>query len=286
MFTPFSLNLRGRLMQFERPAVMGILNITPDSFYASSRATADLDIARRVESMIQDGADILDVGACSTRPGADVVTADEELARLRHGLEILRRVSPDIPVSVDTFRSRVAAIAVEECGADIINDISGGEADGEMFDTVSLLHVPYIMMHMRGTPETMQRLTDYTDVAAEVAEWLQRRVRELSLRGVSDVIVDPGLGFAKTVGQNYSLLGCTDIIGGITGKPVLIGLSRKSMITKPLGITADEALAPTTALNLYALRQGASIIRVHDVKEGRMAVELNELLNGNSIFND
>ncbi len=281
MFTPFSINLRGRLLDIDRPAVMGILNITPDSFYASSRTPDEVAIARRVESMIEEGADIIDVGAYSTRPGAADVTPEEEMARLRRGLAIVRSVSNEIPVSVDTFRSEVARMAVEECGADIINDVTGGEGDEAMFATVADLHVPYILMHMRGTPATMTALTDYDNVAAEVAEWLQRRVRDLALMGVSDVIVDPGIGFAKTVEQNYYLLNCLEIIEEITGRPLLIGLSRKSLITRPLGISASDALCPTAVLNLYALQHGAAIIRVHDVKEAVMAVKLNEMLNGN-----
>lgn len=281
MFTPFSLNLRGRLLQMHRPAVMGILNITPDSFYASGRAMESAVIAESVEKMIENGVDIIDIGACSTRPGAAVVSLDEELARLRYGMRIVRDISPDIPVSVDTFRSEVARICIDDLGADIINDVTGGEGDSNMFMTVADLHVPYILMHMRGTPETMSTMTDYDNVAAEVSAWLQRRVRELALMGISDVIVDPGFGFAKTVEQNYYLLNCIEIIGQITERPILVGLSRKSMITRPLGISADEALSPTAALNLYSLQHGASMIRVHDVKEGVMMVKLNEMLNGN-----
>ncbi|MDE6483839.1 MAG: dihydropteroate synthase [Duncaniella sp.] len=280
MFAPFSLNLRGRLLQINRPAVMGILNITPDSFYASSRAFDDETIARRVEKKIEEGADIIDIGACSTRPGASEISSDDEMQRLKHGLKILREVSEDIPVSVDTYRSDVAKMAVLEYGADIINDITGGDGDADMFTTVADLHVPYILMHMRGTPATMSSMTGYDNVAAEVSAWLQRRVRELALMGVSDVIVDPGIGFAKTVEQNYFLLNCISLIADITGRPVLIGLSRKSMITRPLGISAEDALSPTAALNLYAIGNGASIIRVHDVKEAVMAVKLNEMLNG------
>ena len=280
MFAPFSLNLRGRLLQLDRPAVMGILNITPDSFYTSSRAFDTDTVAQRVEKMIAEGVDIIDVGACSTRPGAAEISSAEEMRRLESGLKILRKISSDIPVSVDTYRSEVARMAVENFGADIINDISGGEGDTEMFTTVADLHVPYILMHMRGNPATMSSMTEYDNVAAEVSAWLQRKVRELALLGVSDVIVDPGIGFAKTVEQNYYLLNCIEIIAEITGRPVLIGLSRKSMITRPLAINADDALSPTTALNLYALQHGASLIRVHDVKEAVMAVKLNEMLNG------
>ncbi len=280
MFRPFSLNLHGYLTEFTQPAVMGILNVTPDSFYAGSRAGNSRAIASRVETMLEQGVDIIDIGGCSTRPGAPVVDTEEELSRVREGLKILRGISSNIPVSVDTFRSRVALEAVNDFGADIINDITGGDADGAMIETVGQLKVPYIIMHTRGTPETMNSMTDYDNVAAEVSRQLQAKVRRLALQGISDVIVDPGIGFAKTVEQNYYLLNCLEVIEEITDRPLLIGLSRKSLITKPLEIPAEEALAPTTALNLYALQKGASILRVHDIKEAVMAVKLNNMLNG------
>lgn len=280
MFQPFTLNISGRLVEFARPAVMGILNITPDSFYQGSRTPDGASIHQRVERMIAEGADIIDAGGYSSRRGADDVSPAEELRRLEAGISAIRRVAPEIPVSVDTFRAEVAREAVRNLGADIINDISGGDLDADMFDTVAKLNVPYILMHLRGCPQTMQQLTDYDDVVADVTRSLARKVRDLALAGVADVIVDPGLGFAKTVSQNYSLLEALPVMAEVLERPVLIGLSRKSMITKPLGITPDEALAPTTALNLAALERGASIIRVHDVREGVMAVKLNEMLNG------
>jgi len=279
-FKPFTLNLHGRLVKFSRPAVMGIINITPDSFYAGSRTVATDEIKKRVAEMVSQGADIIDIGACSTRPGAAPVTPEDELKHLETGLAALRSVAPDIPVSVDTFRASVAAAAVNGMGADIINDISGGDIDPAMSDTVSRLNVPYILMHMRGTPETMQTLTDYnTDggVVASVITSLSRKIDRLHQLGVADIIADPGLGFAKTTAQNYELLGATATLSELLDVPVLIGLSRKSMLTRPLNITADEALEATTAANTIAMAGGAAIIRVHDIAAAVAARHIVEL---------
>lgn len=273
MFRKFTLNLNGKLWECNRPQIMGIINATPDSFYPGSRTPGADDISRRAEQMILDGADVIDIGAYSSRPGADDVSVDEELRRISVGIEAVRRVSGDIPVSVDTFRSQVARIAIEQ-GADIINDISGGALDDRMFATVAELKVPYILMHMRGTPATMQRLTDYDDVTAEVIDDLSRKLRTLRLMGVGDVIVDPGFGFSKTLDQNYKLLKDIDVIADSLNAPVLVGVSRKSMITGVLGISSDEALNGTTVLNTIAMMHGASFIRVHDVKEARQAQKL------------
>lgn len=275
------MNLRGRLFRASRPQVMAILNVTDDSFYDASRAMSADDIARRAENLIASGADIIDVGACSTRPGAVPVDLDTETARIVSAVGAIRSVDPDIPVSVDTFRAPVARRAVE-AGADIINDISGGDLDPEMFDTVaSLPGVPYILMHMRGTPATMQSLTQYDDVVADVIADLSAKLNRLSLLGVADVIIDPGLGFAKTLDQNYALLGSTGLIADTLGCPVLIGASRKSMLTRALGITAAEALNATTVVNTIALERGASILRVHDPLEARQAVNIVQLLFNN-----
>lgn len=273
---PFTLNIRGNLLRVERPMIMGIINVTPDSFWEGSRV-ADVDsIACRAAAMIADGADIIDLGACSTRPGAETCDAATEEARVAVGVEAVRSVSADIPLSVDTFRASVARSAVEH-GADIVNDISGGDLDPEMMPTVASLHVPYIMMHMRGTPATMQSMCDYPEgVVTEVVADLSRKIERFRLAGVADIIADPGLGFAKTVGQNYELLRSTAEIGELLGTPVLIGLSRKSMLTRPLGITAAEALEATTAANTLALVNGAAILRVHDVKA---AVEAREIVS-------
>lgn len=270
----FTLNIRGRLVTFDRPAVMGILNVTPDSFFSGSRAMSAYDIERRVETMLTQGVDIIDIGACSTRPGADPVSDDEETARLSRGMEIVRRLAPDIPVSVDTFHASVARRAVTTMGCDIVNDVSGGTLDDNMAATVADLHCPYILMHMRGTPATMQTLTEYgDDVTATVISELQRQVRRFEQAGVADIIIDPGFGFAKTVDQNYAVMAGLRRFA-IFGRPVLVGISRKSMITKALSIRADEALEATTALNAYALDRGADILRVHDVAAARQAVDI------------
>lgn len=273
MFAPFSLNLKGCLHIFSRPQVMGILNVTPDSFYSGSRTVSDSEIGHRVESMIADGADFIDVGAYSSRPGASDVSVEEEISRLRKGMSVLRKLAPEIPVSVDTFRASVAKVAIEELGADIINDISGGSLDPEMFATVAELKAPYILMHMRGTPATMQQYTDYDNVTADVILDLSSKLRQLRLLGVADVIIDPGFGFSKTAGQNFELMRNLSDFSSLEC-PVLVGISRKSMITRTLGIEASEALAPTVALNAIALTKGAAFIRVHDVREAAQTVSL------------
>lgn len=254
---------------------MGIINITPDSFYCGSRGYDNPAAIRQMtEIMISDGADFIDIGAYSTRPGADPVSAKEEGRRIALGLEAIRSVSKDIPVSVDTFRAEIASLAVTQFGADIINDISGGDLDPDMGDTVARLNVPYIIMHSRGNPETMQSLTDYPQgIIQEVVYSLANKIRTLSLKGVADIIIDPGFGFAKTLDQNYRLL---DNLGYFEtlGRPVLVGVSRKSMITRLLDITADQALNGTTAVNTLALDRGASILRVHDVKPAVQAVSI------------
>lgn len=276
MFHPFSLNLKGRLEVYDRPQVMGIVNVTPDSFFESSRTMRGAEIAARVEKQIADGADFIDVGAYSSRPGAADVPLEEEIARLKEGLRILRAIDSHIPVSVDTFRADVARVAVEDLGADIINDISGGNLDGRMFETVAQLGVPYILMHMRGTPATMQTYTDYVDVTADVISDLSSKLRRLRLAGVSDVIVDPGFGFSKTTEQNFEMMKNLDAFDAI-GCPVLVGISRKSMITKTLGVAPSDALAGTIALNTLALTRGAAFLRVHDVREAAQALKLYEL---------
>lgn len=271
---PFSLNLKGRLVTFSRPAVMGILNVTPDSFYAGSHAFDPQAIHNRVRRMLDEGVDIIDVGGYSSRPGAADVSVDEEMRRVEAGVKAVREVSADVPVSVDTFRASVARLAVTNFGADIINDISGGNADEAMFDTVAELAVPYVLMHMRGTPSTMQSLTNYEDVTADVIAELSKPLHELALRGVADVIVDPGFGFAKTLEQNYRLFANLPHIGQMLDRPLLVGISRKSMITRLCGVTADEALPGTVALNTAAVMWGASILRVHDVAAARQTVDV------------
>ncbi|MDE6559867.1 MAG: dihydropteroate synthase [Muribaculaceae bacterium] len=259
----FSINVRGHLLSFRRPWIMGILNVTSDSFYAGCRADGDDEIVARIRAIRDEGADCIDIGACSTRPGAEPVEADVELRRLLNAIVLVRREWPDAVISVDTFRATVARRCVE-AGADIINDIAGGKLDDEMFDTVAELRVPYILTHMRGTPATMSQMTQYGDVVADVISELAYSIRELRRRGVCDIIVDPGFGFAKDVEQNYRLLASLDEICKI-GLPVLVGISRKSMIWRPLDIKPADALPGTIALDSFALLHGASILRVHDV---------------------
>lgn len=261
---PFSLKLRGRVVEFDHPQIMGIVNVTPDSFYAGSRTGDSVSVARRVEKMIEDGADWIDIGAYSSRPGALEVTAEEEIRRLRLGMEALRKVDSDIFVSVDTFRAEVADIAVKELGADMINDISGGTLDSDMFAVVAETGVPYVLMHMRGTPSSMQTMTDYTDVTDDVLADLQVKLSRLGAMGVADVVVDPGFGFAKTLEQNYTLMRDLGMFG-LLDCPVLVGVSRKSMIYRLAGKTPDESLFGTVALNALALERGAAFLRVHDV---------------------
>ena len=275
-FKTYSLNLKGRLVTIDRPWVMGIINVTPDSFYGGSRVENEQTLVERVQAMLDDGADVLDIGACSTRPGSEQVDARGEMQRLDWALGIIRRVSPDVILSVDTYRADVARRCVMEWGTDIINDISGGTIDEDMFSTIADLQVPYVLMHTRGTPETMASMTDYDNVAADVLEWMARRIDELRQMGVADIIADPGFGFAKTMEQNFELLARLDAFHALDA-PLLVGVSRKRMIYTPLDCTADEALNGTTVINTLALQQGAHILRVHDVKPAVEAVKLTTL---------
>lgn len=262
----YSINLRGRLCELREPKIMGILNITPDSFFSESRTPDEAAIEKRVRTLIDEGADMIDVGGYSSRPGADEVTAEEEMARLRRGLRIVRRLAPEMPVSVDTFRADVAQMAVEEEGADIINDISGGMMDKQMFRTVARLGVPYILMHMQGTPATMQSAPSYDNVRRDVVQWLAERIDRLAQMGVNDIITDPGFGFGKTLDQNYELMAHLEDFHEL-GRPLLVGISRKSMIYKLLSGTPQSSLNGTTVLNTTALLKGAHILRVHDVAQ-------------------
>ncbi|MDE6017496.1 MAG: dihydropteroate synthase [Muribaculaceae bacterium] len=258
-----SINIRGRLRYFNRPWIMGILNVTDNSFFAGCRASDEHAVADRICAIRDEGADCIDIGACSTRPGSSPVDEETEWKRLESALRIVRKEWPDAVVSVDTFRADVARCCVE-AGADIVNDISGGSLDGRMIDTIADLRVPYIMTHMRGTPASMPELAKYDDVVADVISELAYSIRGLRERGVCDIIVDPGFGFAKNVEQNYKLLASLDEIRRI-GLPVLVGISRKSMIWRPLRITPQDALPGTIALDTFALLHGANILRVHDV---------------------
>lgn len=274
-FKKYSINLRGRLVEMAHPWVMGILNATPDSFYSGSRVMDAEAIAERALAMVADGADILDIGACSTRPGAENVGLAEEMKRLDVAVRAVRAaVGPSVVISVDTFRAQVAKHCVEELGVDIVNDISGGDLDPLMHSTIAQLQVPYIVMHTRGTPATMQQLTNYDgDVAAVVLEELARKIDTLHQLGINDVIADPGFGFAKTVEQNYRLLSHLEAFHALD-VPLLVGLSRKSMIQRVLNCTAAAALNGTTVVNTIALMKGAHIVRVHDVKAAAEARDL------------
>jgi len=271
----YTLNVRGRLLDLSKPQVMGILNVTPDSFYAGSRMETEEAVRRRVRQIIAEGGSMIDVGAYSSRPGAADVSAEEEMERLRRGMRIVREEAPEIPVSVDTFRADVAKMAVEELGVDIINDISGGELDKEMFKTVAKLGVPYILMHMKGTPQTMQQAPHYDDLMKEVMLYFAEKVQQLRDLGQKDIVLDPGYGFAKTIDHNYELLRHQEMLE-VFELPLLVGVSRKSMIYRFLGSSPEEALNGTTVLNTLALQKGANILRVHDVKEAVEVVRLVE----------
>lgn len=273
-----TIRVNGQLMNLSTPKVMGILNVTPDSFYAGSRKETTSDIAYRVEQIITEGADMIDIGAYSSRPNAEHVSTKEEMARLRKGLEIIREVASEAIVSVDTFRADVASMCVEEYGAALINDISGGQMDERMFDTVARLNVPYIMMHMQGTPQDMQLHIHYNHLRMEIMQYFALKVQELYARGVKDIIIDPGFGFGKTLAHNYELFKHLEDFK-LFGLPLLVGISRKSMIYKLLDSSPEEALNGTTVLNTIALTKGADILRVHDVKACVEAVRIFNQMN-------
>lgn len=267
------LNIKGNLVSLDTPVVMGILNVTPDSFYAASRQRGEADIERRIETILSEGDAWIDVGGYSSRPDAEDVSPEEEMRRLEPALRLLRDRYPEVPVSLDTFRAEVARWGVEEYGVALINDISGGELDEAMFRTVAGLRVPYLLMHMRGTPRTMQRHTDYADLMEEVMLYFARKVRELRLLGVNDIILDPGFGFSKTLEQNYRLMHHLEEFA-VFELPLLVGVSRKSMIYRLLDATPEESLNGTTVLNTFALLHGADILRVHDVRQAVEAVRI------------
>lgn len=275
---PYSLNIKGRLVEINRPQVMGILNVTPDSFFTDSRSFDADAISHRVATMVAEGADMIDIGAYSSRSGAGEVSVIEEMQRLERGMAIMRKIAPSILVSVDTFRADVARYAVESLGVDMVNDISAGLLDDNMVATVAQLKVPYIAMHMRGTPATMSEMTQYDNVVADVMRELSQRINEFTLAGINDIIIDPGFGFAKTTEQNYELLQNLELFHEL-GYPLLVGVSRKSMIYRALGVTPDDALNGTTVVNTIALQAGASILRVHDVKQAVEAVKIMMLTN-------
>lgn len=268
-----TLNLRGRLLELCEPQIMGILNVTPDSIYSDSRTPDEAHITDRVRQMMDEGADMIDVGGYSSRPGADDVTPEEEMDRLRRGLRIVRKLYPEVPVSVDTFRADVARMCIEEEGADIINDISGGMMDRQMFRTVARLGVPYILMHMQGTPDTMQVAPHYDNLRREVMLYFAERIDRLCQMGAKDIIVDPGFGFGKTLEHNYELMNHLEDFA-VFNLPLLVGISRKSMIYKLTGGTPQTSLNGTTVLNTISLVKGAHILRVHDVKAAAEAKQI------------
>ncbi|HIC31148.1 MAG TPA: dihydropteroate synthase [Flavobacteriaceae bacterium] len=267
-----TINCKGKLIDLSTPKVMGILNVTPDSFYDGGRYKDENSILNQVEIMLNQGATFIDVGAYSSRPNADFVTEDEELQRIVPIVELLVKHFPEIIISVDTFRSEVAKQTVK-AGASLINDISAGFLDENMLETVAKLSVPYIMMHMRGTPQTMQTLTDYDNLTKDVNFYFSERISKARALGIIDLVLDPGFGFAKTTQQNFELLNQLELLN-IVDLPLLVGVSRKSMIYKTLDTTAQNALNGTTALHMIALQKGAKILRVHDVKEAKECITL------------
>jgi len=274
---PGFINVKGNLIDLSVPKVMGIINITPDSFYKASRFTKDEEILRAALKMAKDGADILDIGGYSSRPGAANITPEEEKSRVLGALKLISRELPEVVLSIDTFRADIAKEAVLECGAGIINDISGGEADPQMFSVIKELQVPYILMHLKGVPWSMEKNPVYDDVVADIIKWLGERIFRLNSIGVNDIIIDPGFGFGKTISHNFEILRNLNDFS-VAGLPVLAGVSRKSMIWKTLGTSPVKALNGTTVLNTIALMNGADILRVHDVKEAIQAVKLVEEL--------
>ena len=280
-----TLNVNGSLLDLSTPCVMGILNVTPDSFYAGCRMQTEQEIEQRVRQIIDEGAAIIDIGAYSSRPGAADVSPQEEMERLRRGLQVIRRVKEDAVVSVDTFRADVARMCVEEYGVAIVNDIAAGEMDKEMFATVARLHVPYIMMHMQGTPQDMQSHPHYDNLMKEICQYFARRVQQLRELGAADIILDPGFGFGKTLEHNYQLLAAMDELR-LFGLPLLVGVSRKSMIYRLLDITPQEALNGTTVIDTICLLKGADILRVHDVRQAVETVKIVEEMRRQGQLND
>ncbi|MBR8738579.1 Dihydropteroate synthase [Bacteroides pyogenes] len=279
--SPTYINVNGRLLNLTSPQVMGILNVTPDSFYSGCRAETEADIAARTRQIMEEGASIIDIGAYSSRPNAEHISAEEEMRRLRTGLEIVTREYPEAVVSVDTFRSEVAEWCVKEYGVAIINDISGGEMDERMFETVARLGVPYVMMHMLGTPQNMQKEPHYDNLIKEIFMYFARKIQQMRDWGAKDIILDPGFGFGKTLEHNYELMAHLEEFR-VFELPILVGVSRKSMIYKLLGGTPQDSLNGTTVLDTIALMKGAHILRVHDVREAVETAKIVEAMRKNT----
>ena len=272
----FTLNCNGRLLTIDKPVVMGIINVTPHSFYAGSRFSGTDKILLQAEKIISEGAEIIDIGGQSTRPGSEQISEEEELKRVINGIEGIHKKFPDTIISIDTYYSGVATKAVK-AGAGIVNDISSGSMDEQMIPAIAMLGVPYVIMHMKGTSQTMQKHANYEDVTREVLDFFIQKKEECRKAGIHDVIIDPGFGFAKTIQQNFELLKNLSIFQMLEA-PILAGISRKSSIYKTLGVSAEEALNGTTVLNTIALMNGAKILRVHDVKEAKEVVKLCEMI--------
>lgn len=266
------INCRGNLVDLSQPRIMGIINITPDSFFSGSRSTSEKEILQSAEKMLNEGADFLDLGAYSSRPGADDIPVEEELQRMIPAIELIRKNFPEAVLSIDTFRAEVASKSIE-AGADIINDISAGRLDDAMLPLIARKQVPYIMMHMKGTPQTMKDLNQYEDLVNDILLYFSERIKAARELGINDIIIDPGFGFAKNIEQNYELFSKLELFKNFD-LPLLVGISRKSMIWKKLGASASEALNGTTVLNSIALIKGANILRVHDVKEAKECIKL------------
>jgi len=268
----FTLNCKGRILVIDNPLVMGIINATPDSFFSGSRFNGIDEIVAKAEKMLNEGADILDIGGQSTRPGSELISAEEEIERVIPAIKAIAKKNPTAFISIDTFYSKVAAAAVD-AGASIVNDISAGSMDNKMIATVAESKVPYILMHMKGTPQTMQQNAIYKDVTLDVLDFFISKTHELQKAGIVDIIIDPGFGFAKTIDQNFELLKNLSVFK-MLDRTIMLGISRKSTIYKTLGVNAEEALNGTTVLNTIGLINGASILRVHDVKEARETIKL------------
>ncbi len=273
-----TINIKGSLIDFDTPLVMGIVNVTPDSFYSGSRKQSEKEIVERVQQILNEGGTIIDLGGQSTAPSSTLHTAEEELERIKPALSIIQREFPDAILSIDTFYSEVAKTAVEKYGVAMINDISGGQIDEKMFTTAAELNVPYILMHMRGTPQTMQQLTTYDNFIEEIIFYFSEKIAHLNGLGVNDIIVDPGFGFSKTLKQNYELMAHLKYLD-IFETPLMVGVSRKSMTYRLLEADVDSSLNGTTILNTYALESGANILRVHDIKQAVECVKIISQLN-------
>lgn len=272
------INCKGNLIDLSRPRVMGIINVTPDSFFSGSRSTSEKEILQNAERMLKEGADFLDLGAYSSRPGADDIPVEEELKRMIPSVELIIKNFPEAVLSIDTFRAEIASKSIK-AGAAMINDISAGKLDKEMLPIIAKFQVPYIMMHMKGTPQSMKELNQYEDLVGDILLYFSERIKAARELGINDIIIDPGFGFAKNIEQNYELFSKLEIFRNLE-LPMLTGISRKSMVWKKLGISADEALNGTTVLNTIALMKGTNILRVHDVKEAVECIKIiRELIN-------